>query len=79
MDDAAFTTIDRSLFERLHWGALGPIVLRLKDGATVRGDVLGVSRSGATGRMLEAPGGEIRILSGGTTLCIPYEQIHAIE
>lgn len=79
MNDAEFTEIDRRLFDRLHRGALGPVAFRLKDGRTLTGQVLAVRRSGATGDVIGALGGEIRLDCAGDQAFLAYDQIGDIE
>ena len=79
MNDAEFTEIDRRLFDRLHRGALGPVAFRLKDGRTLTGQVLAVRRSGATGDVIGALGGEIRLDCAGGQAFLAYDQIGDIE
>ena len=79
MNDAEFTEIDRRLFDRLHRGALGPVAFRLKDGRTLTGPVLAVRRSGATGDVIGALGGELRLDCAGGQAYRAYDQIGDIE
>ena len=79
MNDAEFTEIDRRLFDRLHRGSLGPITFRLKDGGALSGHLLAVRRSGATGNVIGALGGEIRLDCAGGQAFLAYDQIGDIE
>ena len=79
MNDAEFTEIDRRLFDRLHRGALGPVAFRLKDGRTLTGQVLAVRRSGATGDVIGALGGEICLDAEAGQAYLAYDQIGDIE
>jgi hypothetical protein len=75
MDDAEFSRIDRDLFERLHRGALDPIAFHLRDGRTLRGEVVEIRRFGAAGNVVGALAGEIRLVCDVGEISVPYSQI----
>lgn len=77
MNDAEFTRIDSGLFDRLHRGSLDPITFHLKDGRTLRGQVLALRRFGAAGDAAGALGGEIRL--AGRQPMLSYAQIDHFE
>lgn len=79
MDDAAFTSIDAKLFNRLHWGPLAPISVRLKDGRTLTGELLAVSRHGGVGNSGGAPSGEILLAVASARTSVSYDQILDIQ
>ncbi|ANP47573.1 hypothetical protein [Candidatus Viadribacter manganicus] len=79
MDDDAFTSIDGKLFTRLHWGPLAPINVQLKDGRTLTGELLAVSRHGGVGNSGGAPSGEIWLIVAGDRTSVYYDQILDIQ
>lgn len=79
MQPTAFAAIDAQLFERLLWGSLGPLEIRLTDGRTVTGQPVALHRRGATGDPGAAPAGEIRLFDGGETITLAYDQIAEIR
>ncbi len=75
MDDVTFTSIDGKLFNRLHWGSLAPISIQLKDGRTLTGELLAVSRHGGLGLSGGAPSGEIWLTVAHARTSVSYDQI----
>ncbi len=71
-----FITLDGQLFNRLNWGPLGPITLRLKNGRAVVGDTKGISRGQAHERGNATPyWGRILMVSDGSETEIDYAAI----
>ncbi|ODP37164.1 hypothetical protein [Sphingomonas turrisvirgatae] len=79
MRPADFATIDTRLFERLLWGSLDALRIRLTDGRSVTGQPVALHRWGATGDADAEPAGEIRLIANGETLTLSYDQIADIE
>lgn len=79
MEDAEFTKIDQMVFDLLHRGSLEPIVVELKDGGTVSGHLLAITRSGAIGRNGGPPSGELVLVAGTDRTPVRYDQIANIR
>jgi hypothetical protein len=79
MDDADFTRVDQLLFDRLYRGALTPLVVHLKDGGTITGEVVRLSRLGAIGGRGTLLGGELCLAEGRDRITISYDQISDIS
>ncbi len=78
MDEADFTKIDEMVFDRLHRGPPGPVVVRLKGGTTVTGQLVAIHRSGAIGGSAGSPAGELSLVSASGPIAVRYDDIEAI-
>ena len=75
MNTEAFLATDNQLFERLHSGSPGPLVVHLTDGRTVRGEIVSVRRSGAIGVPGARPSGELWLQTPDGPVHIDYAAI----
>lgn len=79
MDDTAFTRIDAKLFQRLHWGSLAPLTFHMRDGRKVTGQVLAISRQGASGVPDTEPVGTVWVSDQGGRCALAYDMIIEID
>lgn len=78
MDEEEFLRVDQMVFDHLHGGSLGPVVVALNDGSTIAGHIVSIARSGAIGRPDGSPAGALRLMAGAREITVQYGDIDGI-